>query len=498
MQCKRERNSGMPPPPADRRVEQRDHAPAEELLNRTRWIITLRWIAVVGIVAGAFSNVPLHWAGFPGVSVQRHGLLLSAAAVFLYNLFFLFLQSRLRAVHDRAALRARLRRFANLQIAADLVMITVCLHFSGGAENPFVMFYVFHVIIASTLLTRRSSYLQSAFATALFTALVTVEAVAPGLHHCLWPALPAALHTEVPFLFSEVVALGVTLIICAYLAHSIAAREHERELELEAIRDDLQRRTLQLSAANTELARLQDAKSHFLQVAAHQLRSPLAAIVSCLSTIEGGFAGTREKERDLMRRAAARSRSLGTLVADLLKLSQARSVGIKREDMTRVPFDRLVERAVELHRPDAEAHGLVLEWYAGCGDAEALANERALADVMGNLLSNAIKYTPAGGKVTVKTAPSGAAVQCRVTDTGIGIPKDQISLLFNEFFRARNAKRCVAEGTGLGLAIAKEIVVAHGGRIEAASLSELGTRFIVELPAVAAGRDAERTATSVS
>lgn len=459
-----------------------DDAPAQELLERTRWIIALRWLAAPAIVVVSAIPSLFHLLGLPDVAVYEPGLLWVAAAAFLYNVVFWFYQRRIAREADLDAQRIRLRRFANFQIATDLLMITLCLHFSGGIQNPCVMFYVFHIIIASSLLTRRSSYLQAALATAMYATMAILEAIFPDTHHPLWEYLPGDVHRQVPFLVGGTLALGITLLISAYLAHSIAGKQHQREAELEVIRQNLERRTADLSAANAELARLQDAKSHFLRVAAHQLKSPLSSIISSLSVIEKGYIEDREKEHNLIRRAIARTHALSLLVSDLLKLSGARTAIAQSAAASPLLFDAAIARAVQLYRPDAESKSVALDWSPGCGSARVLVPEEALLDVITNLLSNAIKYTPSGGRVSVKTWRTDDQVHCRVSDTGIGIPKGDLEKCFSEFFRARNARELQAEGTGLGLAIVKETLAACGGHVEVSSLVGLGTMFVFHLP----------------
>jgi signal transduction histidine kinase len=99
-----------------------------------------------------------------------------------------------------------------------------------------------------------------------------------------------------------------------------------------------------------------------------------------------------------------------------------------------------------------------------------------------NLVSNAIKYTPPGGRVTVNITPGKGTVSIEVHDTGIGIPEGEQLRLFEEFFRASNARRLEETGTGLGLSIVKQTVERHGGRIRVQSKEGQGTTFIVDLP----------------
>jgi signal transduction histidine kinase len=99
-----------------------------------------------------------------------------------------------------------------------------------------------------------------------------------------------------------------------------------------------------------------------------------------------------------------------------------------------------------------------------------------------NLVSNAVKYTPADGSVAVKAWSEDDQIKVEISDTGIGIPKEALPRIFDEFYRAKNAKAMEMEGTGLGLAIAKDVVEQHGGRISLESVVGEGSTFYVTLP----------------
>ncbi|MDQ6738311.1 MAG: cell wall metabolism sensor histidine kinase WalK, partial [Gemmatimonadota bacterium] len=112
-------------------------------------------------------------------------------------------------------------------------------------------------------------------------------------------------------------------------------------------------------------------------------------------------------------------------------------------------------------------------------------DEDRMNEVLGNLLSNAFKFTPRGGRVELTATAQNGDVAIEVTDTGAGIPVDQLPRIFQKFYQADNQAKASAKGSGLGLAIAKEIVEAHGGSISADSIAGHGATFRVVLPAAA-------------
>jgi two-component sensor histidine kinase/uncharacterized protein YigA (DUF484 family) len=240
-----------------------------------------------------------------------------------------------------------------------------------------------------------------------------------------------------------------------------------------------------LTALAIETLRGEINKTWFLQKAAHQLRSPFGAIYSLMKVLRKGYLGpVSEPQQDAILRCEKRLEMLGTMVNDLLKL------GIKRQHQDRAVIQAVdgvkVLRALEeLYGSSASEKGVGVDFAIDESVPELMADEKLLDELFGNLISNAIKYTPSGGKVRVSLAvESEHRVRFEVSDTGIGIPEEDISRLFTEFFRAENAKAQAEEGTGLGLVIAKEILDFLGGSISVKSKVGEGTTFTCLLPSV--------------
>lgn len=233
------------------------------------------------------------------------------------------------------------------------------------------------------------------------------------------------------------------------------------------------------------LADLDRDKSRFLRMTTHELRSPVRVTESLMMTLADGYVGPLSREQaDVVARAQRRLATLHALVDDLLALAAGKadlvSIRITTFDLRAivtevtdrfrtVAGEKQVGLAVEL--PDA-----AVDVSVDPADAERL---------VVNLVSNAVKYTKTGS-VTVTLALESDRVRLDVADTGIGIPQDALPQLFEEFYRAGNAKAVEESGTGLGLSIVKLIVERYGGSIAVASQEGVGTTFSVVLPAKAA------------
>ena len=228
---------------------------------------------------------------------------------------------------------------------------------------------------------------------------------------------------------------------------------------------------------------LEAEKAHFIRVATHELRSPVAVAQSLVRGVLKGYAGPMTaRQAEIFERISRRLDFLEHLVNDLLDLAASKAPALLEEE-TPVALNASVGRAVLLLQPRAEEKGVELIHRACCEELVVRGTEEGLDRIFVNLIGNAIKYTPSGGRVVVNLEPIGESeVMVIVSDTGIGIPEEALPNLFKEFYRAPNAKAFSEVGTGLGLVIVKELVDRYGGRITVESTVGKGSTFSVIFP----------------
>jgi signal transduction histidine kinase len=228
-------------------------------------------------------------------------------------------------------------------------------------------------------------------------------------------------------------------------------------------------------------------KAAFIRVFTHELRSPVSVIRSLLQTILSGYAAeVTPQQRDILERAVRRVDFLRKLIDDLLDLANGRAPQQSRDIEAPLALEGVVETVVKRFEVPAQEKGQTLEWQPDPAGGESLvwAPVEGLDRIFNNLVSNAIKYTPQGGKVCVSLRRATKEVTVEVTDTGIGIPEEALPHLFEEFYRAPNARTIEREGTGLGLSIVRETANNLGGRVAVQSQEGVGTRVSVTLPLV--------------
>lgn len=232
----------------------------------------------------------------------------------------------------------------------------------------------------------------------------------------------------------------------------------------------------------TGLKELDQVKSQFVSMVTHELRAPLAAIEGFLSAYLSGAAGSDPQvNRQMLERAKARAHSLLDLVNDLLSFSrlECRKIQRKKELLNLSP---IIGGTIELLKNQGEANEIEFEVDVPENLPLVEADRSEMEQLFTNLVSNAIKYNIRKGKVTITAAPSKHYLDIKVADTGIGIGKEHLSRIFEEFYRVCDHETRYITGTGLGLSIVKRIVESHFGRIEVASEPGRGTTFTVRLP----------------
>jgi signal transduction histidine kinase/DNA-binding response OmpR family regulator len=225
-------------------------------------------------------------------------------------------------------------------------------------------------------------------------------------------------------------------------------------------------------------------KDEFLAMLGHELRNPLAPILTALQLLRlrGGDAG--ERERTIIERQV---RHLVALVDDLLDISRI-TRGKVRLHPEPIELHEVVSKAIELASPLLEQHQHDLETDVPPTGLVVLADAARLAQVLSNLLTNAAKYTPAGGRIRVQAAADGPEVVLSVADSGIGIDPAMLPHIFDLFTQDRQAIDRAQGGMGLGLAIVRSLVALHGGSVTARSGGQgAGSEFIIRLPKMQAG-----------
>ncbi len=245
----------------------------------------------------------------------------------------------------------------------------------------------------------------------------------------------------------------------------------------------VQERTEQLEEANRHLKKLDKAKTEFLSIASHQLRTPLSAIRGYLSLlIDGDYGEVSDTQKTVLGKTSDNVRRLVALVNDLLSLARIEAgTGPKGLNLEDVNFVDMVDVMVDELMVKARNKNIKLVWERPEQEIVAEVDKEKMEQVVMNLIDNAINYTLTGS-VTVRLTEDKKGVTYSVQDTGIGIDKDNIDNLFAKFYRTQDAIKVRPDGTGIGLYLCKTVVESHQGKVWVESEAGKGSTFFVQLP----------------
>lgn len=253
--------------------------------------------------------------------------------------------------------------------------------------------------------------------------------------------------------------------------------------ELSLLNDQVAARNLELAAANAELHQLDQVKSRFISVAAHELRNPLASILGYLEIMQEDEEMLTLDQQQCLNVIQRSSQRLLSITNNLLDLTTIESGRIEL-DLQRINVLTLVEHAATELQPriSAKKQTLILDSVADL--PMALCDETRSLQILVNLLGNAVKYTKEHGTITVRLSltEDEEFIQVAVQDTGIGIAEEDKDKIFRSFFRASNVHLSGESGTGLGLNVALSLAELQGGRLWFESKLQEGSTFYVTFP----------------
>jgi signal transduction histidine kinase len=342
--------------------------------------------------------------------------------------------------------------------------ISIMTVYMGGLESPYYAGLILVVLAAGLLFVWPPSM--------IFVTLVGLVATFPLVNIVLGAGGdPHVATSNMPFLSATALIAGVA----QALQFSTLREQHEQRLRLEATTQNLER-------AHTKLQQLDEFKSRFFANMTHELRTPLAMVVTPLELMMqgemGAFTDSQRSSLSTMYRSALKLLKLINDLLDLSRLEESRlRLDVKEQDLA-AQLRSLVEQTEVL----AQRKQISLTYTGGDRPVTLWCDTERLERVFVNLLSNAIKFTPRNGHVTVTLRDQFDDVEVVIADDGPGFPPDRAEQIFERFYQVDMADRRAHGGTGIGLALARELVVLHGGTIRAESDGHSGARFTVSLP----------------
>jgi len=262
-------------------------------------------------------------------------------------------------------------------------------------------------------------------------------------------------------------------------SESVEVPTRHQYLQLVVIPDQHTSGSLLLVQDLTHIRRLETVRRDFVSNLSHELRTPLASLKALAETLQEGALEDPPAARHFVDQIQIEVDALTQMVNELLELSKIESGRFSLQRSPRAAHD-LLNSASRRMQVQAERANINLRVESTDNLPKVEVDSQRLEQVLVNLIHNAVKFTRPGGEVTLYAEPGPGEVRFSVQDTGVGIPTDEVSRIFERFYRVDKSR--AGSGTGLGLSIAKHIVEAHGGKIWAESKEGQGSTFYFTIP----------------
>jgi len=435
------------------------------ILERLKWLIFIRWFTVLFIVAATLTAINIFNVALLSLHIYLVALFIAA-----YNAGFkLYIQYLPEGNHPTG-----IKRLAVVQGMLDIISLTILIHFTGGIENPFIFYFIFHTILTGMLLPGKGSYIQAGIISSMVAGLFISEYLGVMQHHPIKGFLDIGIYKNPTYIVAITFVFTSTIFIATFFTVSVAEKVKRREKELAENRKELQE-------ANLKLLEKDRLKDEYVTMVSHDLKTPLASIQSLIEVLMGGFAGqvVDEKIKEILQRIQRKIEFLHHYTKDLLDLSRIRSA--KQLNIEELDIKEVIDTAVEIVLPKKEEKDLEVSIEIDDKLPHIKADKELMIYVFMNLIANAFKYTASGGKVWIKVSQTGGLMTAEVKDTGIGIPPGDIPHIFEEFYRASNVVK-TTKGTGLGLSLVRHIIERHSGTISIESEQGKGSAFRFTMP----------------
>ena len=424
------------------------------LKDRLMWYVNLRWIAIIGIVfAVPIADKMLN------LMIGFNEILNVAIILMCVNIIYFFITRHLKFKDEYQELA-----FAEAQILIDLILLSFVVHFAGGIGNPFFFLYIVQVIFSGILFPGFVLPYVNAFVAAfLLTVWTIIEHANPGGNYILRNE-PISLS----LILTSLAAFYIINFSGIYIINNFM-------MGYRALK-----RTIDEKNALLEKS-IKDRNKAF-RFASHELKSPMIAIQSTLEVVKSLYAEELRKEvRDMVFKAEKRSSQVIDMIKEMIAVTQY-NLKIEKPIIETVKLDDWLYSIVKQYNAFAVNKKIELVYHHLKEDVLVNIDTNGFERVAGNLVNNALRYTKEGGKVTVTPFFIEEKFGFAVKDTGIGIPKEDLNKIFEEFYRSKNAKETEQLGTGLGLSLVKEIVQFYSGEISVNSELGKGSEFIVIIP----------------
>lgn len=431
------------------------------------WFIKLRYVASLSIPALLFVFGKLFDIKFS--SLQIYVILGTSIAIFIVDELFRIIHEKFYAsessIHNPVY-------FSILQIIFDFICLGILLFFTGGSQSPLLYFFIIHLILAAILLPQRMTYIITGAVSAIIGLYFVAEYLNYVYSHPLMNLAKLEKYGDINHYISVGGVFFALTFFVVYASSKIAGDLYQREREL--------------IEAYEKLENSEKEKQNYVRLIIHELKSPIAAAKSMLNLISSGLVKNDDYEKiiELTKKSENRLDDLLKMINEILKLSRFRLLNeINKEEFE---IRQMVLELLDRYKPQIDEKKLNVALISSEPEIKIFADKTLIELCVSNLLNNAIKYNNEEGSVKINIAKNNF-LEIEISDTGIGIPQEEIEKIFGGNYRTKDAIKSNIEGSGIGLSTIKQIIEAHGGNIQIFSPSKIaeknkpGTTIILKL-----------------
>ena len=436
--------------------------------SRNLWFIQIRYAAFLMLVA--MFTIAIYIFEFSLTEVQIYWLIGISIAILFYNITLHVFRSKLKCTPGKF----NPLHYSLIQMILDLIALTLIVYFSGSLETPLYMLYIFHMIIGSLILPVRVIFVIASGMILIFSSIVMLEFFGIIPHYHIKEIYSAENVHNVRFILSSLGIFIFTIYTSVGITSRIAKRLYKREQQL--------KETLE------ELNNAEEAKQKYIMAVVHEIKSPIVAAQSIIEMVKQGYVGdVSNKIEEKLIRTIVRTEEALALINNILRISKLKLLG--EVTFEKVDVLNSINLVTDKKSESIQSKNIQYEIKDLRKEKDDIDSDPMLIElVFSNVIGNAVKYTPENGKILIELMNENGFLQTIISDSGIGIPQNEIEKIFQQFYRATNLPSKKYEGSGLGLSLVKEIVERSNGKIEIKSPSKIGTKnnpgvsVIVKLP----------------
>ena len=441
----------------------------ELVSERNKWFIKLRYSAVL-MLLGLYIFVTF-FSKEEVNSVQHNGILAIFITTLSYNLLLNYIFNSGKIHND--IYKFNPLKFALIQILLDLITLMILVYLTGLLNSPFYLFFIFHAIIGSMILPGRIVYAIVILLLIIFSFL-NISVHYGMMQEFLISNAGPIVSLSMNYIVLNLITFWLMMLASVMFSNNLAGALFKREQ--------------QLLEAVSEIELSEKEKQKYVLAVVHEVKSPIAAIVSYLNLLIGGITGEiNDKAREVLLKMKKRSEEAISITNDIIEVSKIKLLEeIRKEE---IDPEEIITEIIEKIKDKFSGADIVFTFNDDRTSQRAVYADRHLMEILfSNIISNALKYTPPGGTVDLSIFDKDDRLCISLSDSGIGIPPAEINKISGEFYRASNAKKSRIEGTGLGLSVVKQIMEKHDGTMNIISPSELGsgkypgTAVLLEMP----------------